>query len=159
MVALLRRPCDSRPVIHVARATTAEQVASASALYDDPAQSDAVADFVARQGHHLLLATLDDGSSPVGFVTGVEMTHPDKGREMFLYELGVDEQARGLGVGAALVQALAALARESGCYGMWVLTDADNEAALRTYRRGGATEESPHVMLTWSFPDADGSQA
>ena len=40
-------------------------------------------------------------------------------------------------------------------YGMWVLTDADNEAALRTYRRGGATQESPHVMLTWSFsPDA-----
>jgi hypothetical protein len=71
-------------VIHVAHATTAEQVASASELYDDPARPDAVADFVARQGHHLLLATLDDESGPVGFVTGVEMTHPDKGREMFL---------------------------------------------------------------------------
>ena len=142
-------------MIHVARATTPEQVVAASALYDDPAQPDAVADFVARQGHHLLLAALDDEPSPVGFVTGVEMTHPDKGREMFLYELGVAEEARGRGVGAALVEALADLARSAGCYGMWVLTDADNEAALRTYRRGGATQESPHVMLTWSFsPDA-----
>ena len=28
---------------------------------------------------------------PVGFVSGVEMTHPDKDTEMFLYELAVDE--------------------------------------------------------------------
>jgi GNAT superfamily N-acetyltransferase len=54
-------------------------------------------------------------------------------------------------VGTALVQSLADLARAAGCYGMWVLTDDDNEAALRTYRRGGATEESPHVMLTWDW--------
>jgi ribosomal protein S18 acetylase RimI-like enzyme len=67
----------------------------------------------------------------------------------------VAEQARGLGVGAALVQALAALARECGCYGMWVLTDDDNDAALATYRRGGATEESAHVMLTWSWGQPD----
>jgi ribosomal protein S18 acetylase RimI-like enzyme len=70
---------------------------------------------------------------------------------MFLYELGVDEGARGRGVGSALVSALEALAREQGCYGMWVLTDADNDAALATYRRGGARQESTHVMLTWTF--------
>ena len=31
-----------------------------------------------------------DGELPVGMVTGVETTHPDKGTEMFLYELSVD---------------------------------------------------------------------
>ena len=65
------------------------------------------------------------------------MTHPDKGTEMFLYELGVDESARRQGVGRTLVQALAALAREQGCYDMWVLADADNEAAQATYTRAG----------------------
>ena len=58
----------------------------------------------------------------------MELTHPDKGTEMFLYELGVDEPHRRQGVGTALVGALAALAAERGCYGMFVLTEADNEA-------------------------------
>ena len=73
----------------------------------------------------------------MGFVSGVELTHPDKGTEMFLYELGVDEPARGRGVGRTLVEALAAVAREAGCYDMWVLADADNAAAQRDVRAGG----------------------
>jgi ribosomal protein S18 acetylase RimI-like enzyme len=139
-------------MIHVARAATASQVVSAEHLFDGSARADAVSDFLTRSGHHLLLAELDGDPRPVGFVTGVEMTHPDKGREMFLYELAVDEAYRGLGVGTALVQGLARLALESGCFGMWVLTDHDNDAALAAYRRGGAREESTHIMLTWTFP-------
>ena len=90
-------------------------------------------------GHHLLFARID--GVDVGFVTGVEMTHPDKGTEMFLYELGVDDAARGQGAGTALVAALRDLAEERGCYGMWVLTDDDNEPPVRTYRRAGAASE------------------
>ncbi|HZE00492.1 MAG TPA: GNAT family N-acetyltransferase, partial [Pseudonocardiaceae bacterium] len=69
---------------------------------------------------------------------------PDKGTEMFLYELGVDDRFRRRGIGKALVAALAELARESGCYGMWVLTDSDNWAQSgRTSRpRRSATKVS-----------------
>jgi ribosomal protein S18 acetylase RimI-like enzyme len=84
-------------------------------------------------------------------ISGVEMTHPDKGTEMFVYELGVAPEARLRGVGTALVEALAAVARERGCYGMWVGTEPDNEAALATYRRGGANEEAPFVLLSWDL--------
>jgi len=63
--------------------------------------------------------------------------------------LAVDESHRRQGIGAALAGALRELARERGCYDMWVLTDEDNEAALGTYRKSGAAEESTHVMLTW----------
>ena len=84
-------------------------------------------------------------------ISGVETTHPDKGTEMFVYELEVSPEARLRGVGTALVRALAEVARERGCYGMWVGTEPDNAAALATYRRAGATEEAPFVLLNWDF--------
>jgi ribosomal protein S18 acetylase RimI-like enzyme len=79
------------------------------------------------------------------------MTHPDKGTEMFLYELAVAAESRREGVGSALVTALRDFARERGCYDMWVLTDADNSAALATYAASGAGQPSAHVMLTWEL--------
>lgn len=128
-------------------------VAAAGALFDGPPEPSWTSRFLAQPGHHLCLA-YEDGQ-PAGFVSGVEMTHPDKGTEMFLYELGVDERFRGRGAGRALVAALAQRARDRGCYGMWVLTDAENAAALRTYRSAGAVERGAEVMLDWHFGDAD----
>ena len=127
-----------------------EAVHAARALFDDAPEEQATQRFLAEPTHHLLVA-YDDADRPVGFVSGVEITHPDKGTEMFLYELGVDESARRQGVGRTLVQALAALAREQGCYDMWVLADADNEAAQATYTRAGGREASRPVLLEWLF--------
>ena len=114
-----------------------EQAVLAAGLFDDPPDPDATRRFLGETNHHLLIA-YDAAGTPVGFVSGVETTHPDKGTEMFLYELGVDEAARRRGVGRALVDALAQLARERGCYGMWTGTESVNEAALATYRSAGA---------------------
>ncbi len=133
----------------IARVTDAGEVRRGGALFDLPPNEAATDLFLASPSHHLLFAYV--GGTVVGMVSGVEMTHPDKGTEMFLYELGVVPDARRRGVGTALVRALAELAREQGCYGMWVLADADNDAALATYRRGGADEESPSVTVTWNF--------
>jgi GNAT superfamily N-acetyltransferase len=88
-------------------------------------------------------------------VSGVETTHPDKGTEMFLYELAVDESARRQGIGRALVEALTALARDQGCYGMFVLTDDENVAARVTYGRTGGREVSRSLMVEWEFREAD----
>jgi ribosomal protein S18 acetylase RimI-like enzyme len=135
-------------------------VAAAEHLFDDPIEAEATARFLADPNHHLLLA-YDDTRRPVGFVSGVETTHPDKGTEMFLYELGVDEASRRRGIGRALVEALATQARGRGCYGMYVLTDDDNVAALKTYRSAGGTNPSRQVMLEWEFrgdPDEAGTR-
>jgi ribosomal protein S18 acetylase RimI-like enzyme len=70
---------------------------------------------------------------------------------MFLYELAVDEAFRRRGVGRALVERLAALARDAGCYGMWVVTDADNRAARATYERTGGVPETEQVVEVWTF--------
>jgi ribosomal protein S18 acetylase RimI-like enzyme len=127
-----------------------EAVLAAAALFDVAPQPDATRRFLADPTHHLLLAYSAD-DSPVGFVSGIEVTHPDKGTEMFLYELAVDEAARRRGVGRTLVEALEGLAREHGCYGMWVLADHDNEAARATYARAGGRTASRPVMIDWDF--------
>ncbi|GAA2551012.1 GNAT family N-acetyltransferase [Winogradskya consettensis] len=133
--------------MRIERVTDAAAVHAAADLFDAPPLADATEKFLAHPDHHLLLAYVDDRA--VGMVTGVEMTHPDKGTEMFLYELGVAPHARLTGVGTALVTALAGIARERGCYGMWVGTEVDNEAAQKTYRRAGANEEERFLLLSW----------
>ena len=134
----------------IERVTDPADVVAASPLFDGPARTDAVERFLAEAGHHLLLAH-DVNRSPIGMVSGVETTHPDKGTEMFLYELCVDVAHRGRGVGTALVRALAELAREHGCYGMWVLTDDDNLPAVGAYRAAGGGDPTATTMLTWTF--------
>lgn len=126
-----------------------ERVLAVPHLFDAPPTVEGTARFLGREGHHLLFARLD--GVDVGFVSGVETVHPDKGVEMFLYELGVDEAARGRGAGKALVAALRDLAISLGCYGMWVLTDADNDAALATYQAAGAAAPDAQVLLDWTF--------
>jgi len=118
-------------------------------LLDGDAKVSATRWFLAERGHHLLVA-YEQGVA-AGYVTGIEMTHPDKGTEMFLYELGVDERFRNQGIGKTLVVAMADLARTAGCYGMWVLTDEANAAAMRTYAAAGGTDPQKQTMLSWTF--------
>ena len=95
---------------HLGRADV-ERVVAAGRLFDGPAPAAGATRFLTSAGHHLLVASIE--GEDVGFVTGVETTHPDKGTEMFLYELGVDRSARGQGVGTALV-AIAAFVTSPG---------------------------------------------
>ncbi|MFV2021294.1 GNAT family N-acetyltransferase [Micromonospora sp. LOL_023] len=138
--------------MEIRRVTRVDEVLAAGHLFDERPSRPATVRFVADERHHLLIAYLDDGT-PAAMITGVEMTHPDKGTEMFLYELGVDEAYQGRGIGKALVAALAELARTRGCFGMWVIADGDNTAALATYRRAGGASEDGQVVLAWAFDE------
>ena len=125
-------------------------VLAGAALFDSPPTESWTARFVTSDGHHLLVA-LDEDHDPIGYVTGIETTHPDKGTEMFLYELSVHADHRNRGVGRRLVAALADLARDRGCYGMWVATEPTNGAAIATYRVAGAGQPEPSITMTWKF--------
>lgn len=128
----------------------ADRVVAAAPLFDHEPKPAAVQHFLAEPTHHLLVAYEEE--VPVGFVTGVEMTHPDKGTEMFLYELGVAEAYRRRGIGGSLVQRLAEIAQSRGCYGMWVGTATTNAAALATYQRAGASRDADQaIILSWVF--------
>ena len=130
--------------------TSAKAVADAAHLFDDPVEDVASATFLAAARHHLLIAYV--GDDPAGFVTGVELFHPDKPKpEMFLYELGVDEAYRGRGVATALLSRLVDLCRERGCGSMFALTDEDNGAARATYAKAGGEAEPAGIMFVWTF--------
>ncbi|MFB8115657.1 GNAT family N-acetyltransferase [Streptomyces sp. NPDC056465] len=138
---------DIRPAV-----TTGELLA-AGHLYDAPPREEWAARFLAADGHLMLIAYVD--GAPAGFVSGIEMLHPDKGTEMCLYELSVDEAHRRRGIGRALTEALAAEARKRGCYDMWVGVERDNAPALATYRSTGAADDGVFAMLTWESDERD----
>ncbi|MFC8170534.1 GNAT family N-acetyltransferase [Streptomyces sp. NPDC057325] len=140
--------------MEIRRATTAAELLAAEHLYDGPAREEWADRFLAAPGHLMLIAYAEDGF-PAGFVSGVEMTHPDKGTEMCLYELSVDESHRRRGTGRALTEALLAAARERGCGGAWVGVDTDNGPALATYRAAGAADEGVFAMLGWPLPTGE----
>jgi ribosomal protein S18 acetylase RimI-like enzyme len=137
--------------MRIERAGSADAVAAVQPLFDHALRPEAVERFLADPTHHLLVARNGQPETAAGFVSGVEMTHPDKGTEMFLYELAVEQASRNQGIGRALVRALAELARERGCYGMWVLTEGGNPAALRAYAAAGGEREPAAVMFSWTF--------
>ncbi|MFD5200176.1 GNAT family N-acetyltransferase [Streptomyces sp. NPDC058375] len=138
-------------------ASTVGELLAAGRLFDAQPRAEWAARFLAADGHVMLIAYVD--GVPAGFVSGIEMLHPDKGTEMCLYELGVDEPFRRRGIGKALTRALVDLALERGCYDVWVGVEPDNEAALATYEAAGARADGRFAMLAWEFgDDTDGSQ-
>ena len=71
---------------------------------------------------------------------------------MFLYELGVDESARGgRRAGAALVAALGELARERGATGCGSAPSSTTRPPSPRTASAGAGVPEPGVVLTWTF--------
>jgi GNAT superfamily N-acetyltransferase len=131
-------------------------VVSAGHLFDQAPNPVWTQRFLTAEGHHLLLATHTAGA--IGFVSGIEIHHPDKATEMLLYELAVDDNHRRQGVGRALVEALLALASERGCRGMWVPLEPDDEhysAALATYLSAGATRPTTSAICEWRLSSSE----
>ena len=78
-----------------------------------------------------------------GFAYAHDLPRIDGDTNVFLYELEVDERFRRRGLGRALVEEAKRLAAGRR---MFVLTDSDNEAALRMYAAAGG-ESEPDVIF------------
>lgn len=111
-----------------------------------PADEDAVAALLgavmggrnqARLGStHDVLAFPGLGASTDDRLVGVA-TYAAEGRRAELAVLAVAAEARGTGVGGALVEAVAGVALAGGVRELWLVTTNDNLDALRLYQRHG----------------------
>jgi ribosomal protein S18 acetylase RimI-like enzyme len=124
----------------------------AADVFDDPANAPATARFLGTPGasdarNILVLAEMN--GRIVGFASGTVLDHPDKPRNLFVQELGVNDEARRRGIARALMAALRSEGRARGCSATWVLTEEDNHAARATYAATGAEETTGVVMYEW----------
>lgn len=120
--------------------------------FDNKLLSEETRRFLDDERHYLLLGYVLD--RPAGFVSAVEVIHPDKRSELFLNEIGVTEGFRRRGLARALIDELKQVGRERGCASMWVLTDEDNAAAMALYRSaGGLWDGDPQVMFEYDLAD------
>lgn len=73
--------------MRIERVVDAETLARGSELFDDLPRPAASSRLLTGPRYHLLFAW-DGPYGAVGFVSGIEVTHPDRGTEMFLYDFG-----------------------------------------------------------------------
>lgn len=135
--------------IEIRLAVTAEDVEAASHLFEKDLRPDAVRRFLGHSQHHLFLAY--DGEEPVGMLTAIELTYPDRGTEMFIYDMRVLESHRGRGISDQMLDALESLAADTFCEGVWVVTGTGdkNAAARATFTSRGADEDRERVRYSW----------
>jgi ribosomal protein S18 acetylase RimI-like enzyme len=110
-------------------------------LLDDPPNAGAVRAYLSDERNVFFLAYQDE--TPVGFLRGTGLGQlKTEQKQMFLYEIGVDERFRRRGVARALIEALLELCRSLRFDEVFVFTDPSNEPAVRLYRTTGAVTET-----------------
>lgn len=150
----------SDETISVRRAGRADRVILAGLLsdmqahyasLDPPGGAAEMARLLTREGDHVPFALLAEHKGAVqGFATLSPVLYGGAFQWMlFLKDLYVTEQARGLGIGRALLVAMARIAvAENYCRIDWT-TDATNEGAQRLYDRLGVPrQDKPFYRLT-----------
>jgi aminoglycoside 6'-N-acetyltransferase I len=131
-------------ILHTKDASILDHVAPD--VFDDPIVPQAVQRFLDSPDHHLAVA-IDEGMV-VGFASAVQYVHPDKPRpELWVNEVGVSPAHQNRGLGKALMQALLEVARDAGCSEAWVLTERNNQPAMRLYKAVGGEEEQEEIVM------------
>lgn len=120
-------------------------------VFDNPVNPEWAAAFLHDPANLIVVAL--DGGQICGMATGTVLRHPDKPPHLFVNEVGVHEDRRGLGIGRALMAAVLAAARGRGCAEAWVATEDDNAAARALYRGAGGDETEGVVLYEWEFDD------
>jgi GNAT superfamily N-acetyltransferase len=106
-----------------------------------------------------LLVARDDGGTAVGFANLYWTFSSTRAEEhVLLNDLYVAEGVRGGGVGRALIEASADLARERGSRSLSWRTALDNRAAQMLYERTGAERSAwfEYELPLQPIPNADG---
>ena len=122
----------------------------AEGVFDEAIRQDEARAFLKDPSHIMMLAMEDE--MVVGMASGVVIRHPDKLQELWINEVGVADRARGNGLAQRLVQGLFDWSAGRDIRTAWLLIDADNKAAARSYAKvEPAGRSAPAMMLEWSL--------
>lgn len=139
---------------------SANDVAAARALnvlfahaFDDdesylsrPPSGDYLAHVLAKPDVIALVAR--EGEEIVGGLVAYELPKLEQGRsEIYIYDLAVAEAHRRKGVATALINALRAIARDSGAWVVYVQADYGDEPAIALYTKLGSREDVMHFDI------------
>lgn len=107
--------------------------------------------FLANPQNYLLAAVVDD--RVVAFATAYRLDRLERHAAMLcVYEISVLSTHRRQHIGTALIEALKHLCLEQGFLKMWLLTNAENTAAMALYTStGGEQGAGETVSFWWGF--------
>lgn len=93
------------------------------------------------------------GDEPAGFVYACELYRRHSAlRHLCVYEIGVSDQRRNLGIGPALLDAVADHARAQGIERGFVITQSSDRAAMALFEgAGGERTATDEVVFTFSW--------
>jgi aminoglycoside 3-N-acetyltransferase I len=124
-----------------------------AAAFEDPAgyaaapPSDGyLAALLARDHTHVLVALA--GGTVIGGLTAYELEKFEQARrEVYIYDLVVDEAHRRRGVATALIGELQAIARSRGAHVIFVQADHGDDPAIALYESLGERQEVLHFDI------------
>ena len=118
--------------------------------YDGPPASDAHLARLLADDRFIALAAYRDGML-AGALAAYELVKFEADRsEIYIYDLAVSEPHRRRGIATALINALRQLARDRGCWVIFVQADPPDEAAVALYDGLGTREEVLHFDISVS---------
>lgn len=100
-----------------------------------------------KSGFIVVIATA--GDQVVGGLTAYVLEKfEQERREIYIYDLAVQEQHRRRGVATKLIDFLRHIAQERGAYVIYVQADKGDEAAIKLYESIGTKEDVFHFDIT-----------
>lgn len=112
-----------------------------------PPGSDYLADLLAMQHVHVVIAA-KDGGSVVGGLVAYELPKIEQARcEIYIYDLAVSEEHRRQGIATALISHLREIALRRGAWVIYVQADYGDEPAIALYTKLGTREDVMHFDI------------
>ena len=109
--------------------------------------SDGYLETLLRKDHVIPLVAIADGAV-IGGLVGYELDKfEQERREIYIYDLAVDEAYRRRGVASALINKLGEIASSRGAYVIYVQADYGDDPAIALYTKLGRREDVMHFDI------------
>lgn len=118
-------------------------------VFDYPIQSDYLTPFLTSPTHHLVIA-INEAQEVIGFVSFVDLFHPDKATQVFVNELSVHEDYQRHGIGSRLMNHVFEYANDHAYY-VWVATEMENTGADAFYQQLSPNSRQDSYFYDWKI--------